>query len=127
MKFRPFCSDQFKKVSNKIEPSADTYSSTVSLCTVIYIYQLMVQFCYILFFNQSHCSCHLPGSLYLQPRLCTRTVYKEGIQGRRSCTLSLYRVLVYHHTSLGRRQREPWNASPRSDAHTSRTRRSCQA
>jgi hypothetical protein len=35
MKFRPFCSDQFKKVCTKIEPSADI-TGTVALCTIIY-------------------------------------------------------------------------------------------
>jgi hypothetical protein len=35
--FRPFCSDRFKKVCNKFEPSADIHNGTVSLCTVMYI------------------------------------------------------------------------------------------
>jgi hypothetical protein len=39
MKFRPFCSDQFKKVCNRIESSADIHTRTVSLCTVMYISQ----------------------------------------------------------------------------------------
>ena len=37
MKFRPFCSDQFKKVCTKIAPSADIHKGTVSLCTIMYI------------------------------------------------------------------------------------------
>ena len=31
MKFRPFCSDQFKKDCTKIKPSADIHKGTVSL------------------------------------------------------------------------------------------------
>ena len=37
MKFRPFCSDQFKNVCTKIEPSADIHKGTASLCTIMYI------------------------------------------------------------------------------------------
>ena len=37
MKFRPFCSDQFKKVCTKIEPSADIHKGMVSLYTIMYI------------------------------------------------------------------------------------------
>ena len=37
MKFRPFCSDHFKKVYTIIELSADIHKGTVSLCTIMYI------------------------------------------------------------------------------------------
>ena len=37
MKFRPFCSERFKKACNKIEPLTDIHNGTVSLCTVMYI------------------------------------------------------------------------------------------
>ena len=37
MKFRPFCSDRFKKVCHKIEPSADIHNAMISLYTVMYI------------------------------------------------------------------------------------------
>ena len=39
MKFRHFCSDQFKKVCNRIKSSADIHNVTVSLCTIMYISQ----------------------------------------------------------------------------------------
>ena len=37
MKFRHFCSDQFKKDCTKIKPSADIHKGTLSLFTIMYI------------------------------------------------------------------------------------------
>ena len=37
MKFRHFCTDQFKKDCTKIKPSADIHKGTLSLCTIMYI------------------------------------------------------------------------------------------
>ena len=34
MKFRHFCTDQFKKDCTKIKPSADIHKGTLSLCTI---------------------------------------------------------------------------------------------
>jgi hypothetical protein len=39
MKFRPFSSEWFKKVCNKIEPLANIHKGTVSLFTVMFISQ----------------------------------------------------------------------------------------
>ena len=37
MKFRHFCTDQFKKDCTKIKPSADIHKGTLSLFTIMYI------------------------------------------------------------------------------------------
>ena len=37
MKFRHFCTDQFKKDCTKIKPSADIHKGVLSLCTIMYI------------------------------------------------------------------------------------------
>ena len=37
MKFRHFCTDQFKKDCTKIKPSADIHKGTLSLCNIMCI------------------------------------------------------------------------------------------
>ena len=65
MKFRPFCSDRFKKVCHKIEPSADIHNAMISLYNVIY--NISRWFDFATDFYGLEVDCLLRGLLPTQP------------------------------------------------------------